>query len=241
MKVGLFSSSEFLSEMLVNELFLFGMAVYHVKTPMTFFQFQQFIEEKQINCLFLDFDMEGFEDGMEIIRFIRSRPHTKNIKIVVFTSSKQDEFLTQIVIEGADAVFDTNMPFSSYVRKIKGILSRLEKTSDEKREYIRVHLEPEEQPDTVLILANQKGTYTGKVTDISAAAAAILLDQTENLESLLMATYINNLQIKINYKTYACRGRILRIAGNVIIVGFLKRNAFFNEGIVDLIYRKINQ
>ncbi len=236
MKVSLFTLSESLSEMLIDELFVIGVTVYQSKDLQ---QIYKTIIEKEINCLFLDIDVKNV-DWKKFIKALKSNEKTMGLYILLFTNYPVGEHINELIMEGVSGVFDKKQPLSTYVDKVKGILTLLEEESQQnQRRYVRVNPDEDE-----VIQVNMeipfKGAMKGTIRDLSVVAAAILLTNPDQSSYFTEQMKINNLQIKLGKKIIFCEASVIRVAGNMIVVNFVNRKPIFNKGLVKYIFDKIN-
>ncbi|HCL57967.1 MAG TPA: hypothetical protein DHW82_13310 [Spirochaetia bacterium] len=236
MKIGLFSSSSALTEMLLIELMYFGVTVKQLSDMEQVFEMP---EDKFFDALFIDADDKSI-NWVSYIHRLKENPKTSTLPIIVFCASKDKQYVNNLIAEGVNGFFDKSVSFQAYLPKLKGMLETLEKESANKRKYVRV--KPAENENIVVSIdigAFQK-TVRGKLTDLSVIAAAFCLEENVPLIQLNDKTKISNFQITLEKKVYFCEAQVLRRGKEVVVVLFLKYNEKFKKALVEFIYKKIN-
>ena len=237
MNVSLFTFNSSLSEMLVAELLRFGVTVVVTK------EFKEVVEkaiEHKVNCIFLDIDSQSL-DWVKVVESFKTSEKTSNVFILILTGSSVQDYVNDLILAGANGIFDTKQPLSSYINRIQSILKLLEQESNNKRRYVRVQPEEKKEITANLDISGHTGkTIKGKVRDISVVAAAIELFNENEAKLFNEAIHVNNLQLKLGKKVFFCEGKFLRKGGNIVVLQFEKTNKMFEQAIANYIYNKIN-
>lgn len=235
MTVCLFSQNEAYKKFFISELLLFGVTVYVGKDMK---ETLSIMAARKVDCFFADIDSKGVQ-WKEFIQLLKEK--APDLFIVLLTASRNQEYLNSLIMEGVNAVFNTNQALAGYLNKIHSILRILE-TESHHRQYERIQPDPRENLEVFLEIDGREhaGYVRGKVSDISAIAIAAVVPDENSLKYINEGTKVPNLQITLNKKTVYCEAKVIRKVRKTIVLQYIKRSSAFNTALAEYIFLKIN-
>jgi len=196
-------------------------------------------EGSQVEGAILDVDNREL-GGIELIKELKGKPETRNIKIIIHTVQSSREFVVQMVEMGIHGYILKPYNPPAAAKMLQDILISGGAQGKEYRQHIRVMPDPNELLRLHFKSPHLSQLITGKIRNISMGGVALELFNPPPETKLPKGQYIQKLQFTLTAKPLSPAGTIVLFKGNILAFRFESLSEEDRHNLARYIYKQLS-